>query len=217
MLIELPLKVTYCERLNPTGTDRTIILLHGYGETKERMMRKVAEPLVAHARRWISLSAPFPCPQLTPKGPKPGYAWYFRSLKHQVTMIPPQDCQKVFQRFVAQVQLNSSPVVIIGFSQGGYIMPYLASEIRNISALIGISCGLHVDQESRWKGLYLDLIHSAGDELSNIDEAESQFQQMQPRLKGGAFHRLSGAHGIDAEKIAVVEKLLKGESHALHR
>jgi predicted esterase len=206
--ITVPLSVRFDEIIDDTVVqDKTIILLHGYGESKERIFKTLGAHLAGIARRLIILNAPFPLPYLSKSGYKEGYSWYFRSLQYNLTLIPPEVCEPLFTKFVQTAGLTKSPVSIIGFSQGGFIMPYLAQQIPNLDKLIGISCGINFDSWYREHKPNLHIIHADNDNLSSIEHAEEQFLDL--GFDKSKFYTVAGGHEIDTVKIEIVKRLIQ--------
>ena len=204
--VQIPISIRFDEYTNLKAPKRTLVLLHGYGETKDRMFRKLGQHLTANAHRIIVLNAPFPAPQLRKEGYKEGYAWYFRS--QSLTMIAPETCDSIFDELIGRCQLNSEPVTLIGFSQGGFVLPYLARKIKNLEQLIGISCGAHPHEFFSKSKPIFNIIHSIEDKVVDIATAEKQFSALGLDPQTSKFHRISGGHEIDSVKVEAIKSLL---------
>ena len=111
--VGIPIKVRYDEYYNESGHNNTIVLLHGYGERKERIYKMLGQYLRGLARRLIILNAPFPALQFGNKSISEGYAWYYRSLKYNMTLIPPESSNVLFDKFIETANLKEEPVTII--------------------------------------------------------------------------------------------------------
>jgi predicted esterase len=201
--------VQYSELRNESAPDRCLFLLHGYGERKERIMRKLGEALQAEAKRIIALNAPFPVPQLSGEEFREGYSWFFRSLSKNKVLIHPSVCESLFRQAVDKLGLHDTKTTVIGFSQGGYVMPYLAKHLNNLEAMIGISCGVHRADHPELLSGDLYIVHADKDSLSDIDEAEKNFRDLSRTGNKGFFQRLSGEHAINSEKIEAVQSILR--------
>jgi len=210
--LSVPLSVSATE-LRWEGPERAFVLLHGYGETKDRMIRKLSASLRAHGNRLIALNAPFPAPQLSEQGPKEGYSWFFRSLRTGVTLAHPSVNAQLFARLIENHGLRETPLVAIGFSQGGFVLPFLARELGVSTTLVGISSGIVPQDVPSRLNASLHLIHGTDDETLKLEESKGWFEEVRDRFSASSFTELPGGHGIDAAKTEALQALLGQLEH----
>lgn len=191
------------------GPDRAFILLHGYGETKERIKRKLLETVKPFGNEVIAVNAPFPIPILTEKGPKEAYSWFFRSRRLGVTLADPSVNQAVFSGLVSELSLRSRKCVLIGFSQGGIVLPVLGSELPQVEAMIAISIGLSESDFGQSPRVPLHIIHGNSDSQSDLSFAKEEFDKLQARNTNGSFIEVEGGHDIDPVKLDAVRSILE--------
>ncbi|MBP9706565.1 MAG: hypothetical protein KBD78_02915 [Oligoflexales bacterium] len=207
--ISMPLTIKYSDIKLQNKLPLTLILLHGYGETKDRLLHKTYEEFQKLSGRIIAINGPLPLPQYTAEAYKEGYAWYFRSRRQGVTLVAPSACREFFSSLVRQLDLADSPIVVIGYSQGAYVLPLLARDLHNLQALIGIGGGALEEEFPELAAYDFHLIHATEDEICPIDQARKEFQQVCQRFKSASFIAVEGKHRLDSAKIAAVSSLLK--------
>ena len=209
--VNLSIPIRYDEFINESAPNKTALLLHGYGLNKERMFKSLGMHLTDSVRRLVVLNAPFPLPYQDKDGNyKEGYAWYFKLFQENVTLIPPENCEPYFEALVEKLSLASEDVTLIGYSQGGYVMPYLAKKILKLNQMIGISCGVPSQSKELFESLNpkFNLIHSDFDSLSSVHDAECQFNALNLDKVTSQFLKIPGGHEMDSMKIGIVKKLI---------
>lgn len=205
----IPIEIKYSEYIDAAAPKRTLILLHGYAETKDRLFKNLGSHLEGCYSRMLILNAPFPIPFLAKDGNfKEAYAWYFKSVRQNITLIPPEACETLFTHFLEQISLGPEPVHVLGFSQGGFIMPRLGIKIENLRQLIGISCGVSVATWPKGFQAMLNIIHGSEDSVLLCNESENQFQELGLDKSKNRFFKVGGGHDIDVAKIDLVKKLI---------
>ena len=205
--VQLPVTVQATqEKLE--GPDRTFVLLHGYGETKERIKRKLFDTVRPFGNEVITVNAPFPIPISTEKGPKEAYSWFFRSRRHGVTLVDPFVNQVVFSALVNRLSLGHRKCVLIGFSQGGMVLPVLASELPQVEAMIAISIGVSESDFIKPPQVPLHIIHGDADSLSDIHFAKEEFDQLKAKQVPGSFVEVEGGHANDQVKLDALRGIL---------
>jgi predicted esterase len=191
------------------GPDRTFVLLHGYGETKERIKRKLLETVKPFGNEVITVNAPFPIPILTEKGTKEAYSWFFRSRRLGVTLADPSVNQAVFSGLVSELSLRSRKCILIGFSQGGMVLPILARELPQVEAMIAISIGIDESDLGQSPGVPLHIIHGNSDSQSDLNFAREEFAKLRAEHALSSFVEVEGGHDIDPVKLDAVRSILE--------
>jgi len=195
------------------GTDRVFVLLHGYGETKERIKRKLLETVKPFGNEVITVNAPFPIPILTEKGPKEAYSWFFRSRRHGVTLVDPSVNQVVFSALVNRLSLQDRKCVLIGFSQGGMVLPVLASDLPQVEAMIAISIGVSESDLGQSPRVPLHVIHGNTDSQSDLNFAREEFAKLRAKHAQSSFVEVEGGHDIDQVKLDALRSILARLDH----
>lgn len=212
----LPVEYLARESRSESGPQGLVLLLHGYSQTAEKMLLHCGAAIPPEYAV-ISLSGPFPIPERTRK-PSPqwklGYAWYFydnETDRYVVDMsIALEFCSGVVLRLSAERGWDSLPLTIVGFSQGGYLAPFVGRAIARTRAVIGIGCRFREEEIQGDLPFKLDAIHGLSDETISPRESKESFERLKSRTLGGEWQGLEGiGHVINHEVQAALEALLQ--------
>lgn len=211
--VSLPIDVHFESLPCDLSNGPTAILFHGYRETGLSLLETLGPSLKPLCKKIISLNGPFPVPKLGKNGFEEAYAWFFRSSRQGITIISPSVCEVLFQKLRSKCISSDDKIVAIGFSQGGYVLPYFSNVVPETSLLIGFSTSYILEDYRTCKTPVVG-VHAEDDEMIDCDESEKQFLENWPQ-EASSFMRLRGGHSIDSLKkealIQIIEKRL-GES-----
>ena len=117
-----------------------VLLLHGYGETAKIIYDKLDKAIPSS---WGVLcpNGPFPLPK---KNHVEGtwnlnYAWYFFDSKTKKYFINQSYPQEILSHLIEKELKISNPLYIIGYSQGGYLAPFVGIKLENTVQSIAIN------------------------------------------------------------------------------
>lgn len=181
------------------------MLLHGYQESGERMFQKL-ESSIPPDLEVIAPNGPFPLPEpLKEGGYRVGFSWYFYDDTKDEYYIDPGISVVYLRNLLHELGLASRPLRAIGFSQGGYLAPFLARTDLNLRHVIGIGCRFLEDELPRMQSVRLDAVHGGKDERVNVDEARRSHETLVSRGVQGEFRVFPEAgHRITPEMLAAV-------------
>jgi predicted esterase len=170
-----------------------IVLLHGYAESGERIFARLEEALPADSVI-LAPNAPFPIPERKSNGEyRIGFSWYFFNSPTNEYFIDMSVAIAAIKNAINALGLSVPlPVRIIGFSQGGYLAPFLARELGHAAQVIGIGSEYLTDdliqaeltKDSGLKQMRLDSVHGVKDELVSHGKAQASFNS----LKAAGFN-----------------------------
>ncbi len=134
----------YCSAPSPQTPEHLYILLHGYGESAQSMLQHF-KPLINENKNTICVpNGPFPIPKYDRKCKPPRwkiiYAWYFFDSSNQTYFINQDYAVSFLYELIIKLNLQKVPCTIIGFSQGGYLAPFVGNVINTCKRVIGINC-----------------------------------------------------------------------------
>lgn len=203
----LPLKIDYVLH-NPQSTTEVFVLLHGYMETGVTTFEKLKDSLPAEAAI-ISPSGPFPIPRKIGNVYEPRYAHYYYDIKTQVFFRERDTMIAAIKEILKEHNLNSLPATVIGFSQGGYLAPFVALELDNAKATIGIGSEYREELQNMGLTFSVHSIHGKKDDVVNFDHAKDKHQQLLDCGRKGSFVELANtAHEITEEVATSVKELV---------
>lgn len=203
----------------PSGPPRELILLlHGYRQSGAYCLRKFAESCPADAVL-LAPSGPYPMPERRPEGGyRVGYSWYFYDDSRGEYFIDPSVAIGVVAGLVSRLGLEGLPKRIVGFSQGGYFAPLLASRLGGVAQVVGVASELLaedlVDAGAPFPPSYpIDAIHGADDDIIPAARSQASHEKAHSLGAQGRFVLLPGvAHRIGPAMTEALGELLQAAS-----
>lgn len=161
--------------------------MHGYQDRAESVMRRLGWLDNQPPFKVLAINGPFPAPVWTGSGFLEAYSWYFRDTDRKLTLIPPTQSAKTIADLVRQIGLDSDSKVIVGFSQGGLMAPFLASQLRRVKAIVTMSSPLPAESYKGVHPLPVYALHGSKDERVPIDRSRDEHQALMRKGFGGEF------------------------------
>ena len=163
-------------------------MLHGFGETYHHLYKHFEK----HLPDDFGVFAPngiFPLPQKKFDSPewKLRFCWYFYDAAKKEYFIDQRYPAEVISNLITQLKLDQNKKMIIGFSQGGYLAPFLGNKLSHVEKCIAIN--------AEYKHLMLPkicpfpLINICGEKDDIVDSAncKNSHQKMIERGNHGDF------------------------------
>ena len=183
----------------PVDAEKIILLLHGYGERSNTIFKKLKSELPGD-HRIICPNGPFPMPKKTENGFKMSYAWYFFDPVTEQFFIDYDLPATLLQNFMVSKGFDHLPLTIIGYSQGGYLAPFVGQKLSNTTHVVGINCRFRYDMMGSTINYKLDAIHGKKDDLVDPVKAQESFNVLTKRGIKGEFYIIEGeGHGISPQ------------------
>jgi predicted esterase len=206
--------VTDSETASSTDTGNTnkgnlILLIHGYGQTATEFILQMEAYL--QSRATVAVQAPFPVLVKSAEGRQLGYTWYVYDSKSNTFQIPISAAVDFTKQVLGDLQLAAKITRIIGFSQGGYLAPFVALTLPSVKQIIGINCRFkHEDLLYQTIPFRLDAIHGADDELVDPHNASRSHAELLAKGCSGSFKILpKTTHEISPAVGQAVEEFLR--------
>lgn len=185
------------------------LLLHGYGESSFSIVKRMT-PLFPEDVTIVAPNAPFPLPQKVQSTIKLGFGWYFYDSKIDKYFIDFSIACEILKNLIFELGLNETPLRIIGYSQGGYLAPFLGLSLKNTFHAIGINSSTRVDFIKQDLNFCFDQIHGTEDEMVDFDLAKSRFENLKSLGNSGNFFALDGEkHFLSRNYLPVIENIIK--------
>ena len=204
---DYPLPLRYW--LSPTTKKGLAILLHGYQDHAGSMLKRLGwQDRDDLPFQVLACNAPFPVPQWTASGFKEAYSWYFRDTSRDLTLVPPQVTCDRLAKLIKQIGHHTTPKVLIGFSQGGYLAPYLAKATPDVKGIIGLGTGFTPEHYEGLSDLSVHGLHGAEDKMIDLPRAQRDHAALMARGFHGTFHVEPGLdHRVDPALAPRVQQL----------
>ncbi|MEO5969054.1 MAG: hypothetical protein ABIQ95_03935 [Bdellovibrionia bacterium] len=205
LYLDAPLPFDYVE-LESSGKEEKelILILHGYLQKGESLVHVLSDACPKDSRV-LAPNGPFPIPRKTESGYKVGYSWYFHDPVQNDYFVDMRTSIRFLCSAIDALGLSDIPKRIIGFSQGGYLAPFVGNAMKNVRQVIGISSGFLMDELPTRLNFRWDGIHGDQDEVVDCEGALLAHSKLATMGITGDFHVL---HGIGHElNEQVVDKL----------
>lgn len=208
--LNLPLPFDY-EIMRPSAKAprELILLLHGYAESGKRILEKLRDAF-ADDVVVVAPNGPFPIPFKTDGGYSVVYTWYLYEPQAQEYFIDMRVAREHLKTGVEKLGFAHLPKRIVGFSQGGYLAPFVAHDLGGAKQVIGIGCEYLIDEWPQPIDFRIDGIHGAEDEINQIDSSRASFEKAKASSGApGDFHVIAGTkHKVTSEVRDKVSQLL---------
>ncbi len=192
----------------PENPVSLFLLLHGFSQRGESIFSKL-EPSLPKNAVVLSLNAPFPSPVRIKDEYKEAYAWYFYMSKEKRFVIQPTESVAAIHKLLKDLKLNTLPINIIGFSQGGYMVPWLVKELATVNRAITIAADYPSHYYENLRAYRFDAIHGTDDTVAPISEVRSSIQALVKTKRDVTFHEITKTgHEINDAVIERVKSIL---------
>lgn len=203
--LNLPMKINLYG--NTTNPKRTFLLLHGFSLTG-RFMVDFFQSIATQDDLIIAPNAPFPSPAKTKEGFIEGYSWYFYDPKKDHYFITYNEAAEVLQKAVAEYIHNDSKLIIIGYSQGGYLAPFAAQFIPQTKVVIMVAASAKVELLPDSLNYDIYTINGNLDSIVEFDKALPRVQEIVTRATKGENIIIENGHRLDPQYLNSVKTVL---------
>ena len=194
----------------PESPARLFVLLHGFDQLAEKLYQKFEPYLPEQGHAILAPNGPFPIPRRTDQGYRLGCSWYFYDASRDDYYMDMSIGVKFVSELIKRLSLSHVPTTLIGFSQGGYLAPFIAQAMPQVDHVIGIGCEFLTEEMRPEIGFRMDAVHGARDEVVSAEEARLQRQKLDDRGVPGGFYLLpEGTHRVDRAILEQVASLIR--------
>lgn len=185
------------------------VLLHGFSQTGEFIFKKLKDYLPGNSMI-ISPNGPFLYPISKNDQYIARYAWYFYDSKVDNFYINYVPGANYVANIIKKFNSNNLPVVIIGYSQGGYLAPKLAEIDQNIESVIGMGCKFKLSRFKFNPNVSYHQIHAKDDEVVIYKYVLEEFERLKSLGNDGNFISLDNStHRLDQNYLESLKNLLQ--------
>ncbi len=214
--IETTLPFSYRHRAVPSPKV-LVIFLHGYSDHGGSFLKRLYPDGWSSALSEAAVlipNGPFPVPVKSETGWREAYSWYFYREEEQRMVISPATAIRECQQLIGKFGYENTPKILVGFSQGGYLAPQLAPEIKNVRQIIGVATGYREDYYLPLSKINLTAIHGSDDEIFPVGQARLAHGKIQSQGFDGQFIEIPNLKHIAAKPVgdaidSCVQTLLK--------
>jgi predicted esterase len=196
--VNLKIPISYMH-LNPGPDKPVFIFLHGFADSAKSFLKRAFKELPTNVEI-LAINGPFPLPQRKENHWKHAYAWYFVDLATKEVYIHPQVAAGAVNDLLKHLKLEERPKILVGFSQGGFFVPFLLPELKNVKHIFTIGCAYRPEDYPAGEKYKLDALHGEEDEVVSFKGAAESFKALQKNHIEGTFTAVPGlGHTMNEE------------------
>jgi len=184
------------------------ILLHGFSHAGSKIFDELVQALPADSLV-LAPNGPFPVPRRHDKKYRLGFSWYFYDARSKEFFIGMEPAIEFIATGLKKMKVSHLPKTIIGFSQGGYMAPFLAQKLTRVERVIGIGCEYLHENLPKKGSFRVDAIAGEADELISLDSQKLSHERlMKSGYKGAFFSVPRLGHRVDIRLRKILKELL---------
>ncbi len=209
---EFTLPIRY--HLQKSQGSGTVILLHGYQDHALSMFRRIGWFEKDLPFNVLAVNAPFPVPIWKSDGFVEAYSWYFRDTRREIMLVDPRVTAERVGTLINKILSPSEPLAILGFSQGGFLAPFLAKHLPSLRAILGVGSGYPFDPYSHIgrTDIRVHAFHDETDDRWPIKESQASHKKILELGFTGDFHIVPGlGHKVDPMLDPLIRPILLAE------
>lgn len=188
--------------------DRNYLILHGFYENAPIIKSKLFS-LIPENSNILIPNGCFPLPKRRAEGWELFFSWYFFDEKTGQFYIEYDFPAGILEKLCAQLLPNDLPLTIIGYSQGGYLSPFVASRIPSCDKVLSLGCSYRHELLTGSQHFKIDGIHGSIDDKVDPVNAKKCFDSLPKKLKGSFKMLENVAHDLDSKFLEQISSNLK--------
>lgn len=175
-----------------------VVALHGYQDHALSMMSRIGWWEKSLPFQVLAVNAPFPVPIWTKNGFLEAYSWYFRDTDRGFTIVSPTEAALRVYQLIQELGLDGTPIMIFGFSQGGYLAPFVGHFLKNLRGLICLGSGFPPEPYTLLSPTTVLAIHGDQDERIPYQSSQAAHALLMQKGFKGEFRIVPGlTHRVD--------------------
>ncbi len=168
-----------------------IILFHGYADSAQAFLRR-ALPDLDPLYEILAINGLFPVPQKKDNVWKQAFAWYFADFTSKSVLIHPKISADAVVHLLEKLNLTDRPKILLAFSQGGFFLPYILPQLKNVKHMISIAAAYGSTEYKSALNIPLDAIHGVEDDIVTCEMGEETFASLKSQNPKGVFKKFEG-------------------------
>ena len=194
-----------CDYLLKTcESPEVVILIHGYNQDANRFYKKL-KPALPNNKNILVPNGPFPIPKFVKDHYEIGFSWYFFDKNSKTYFIDQTPAREFLKNLLHKLGFLDKSVTIVGYSQGGYLAPFLGQSLPNTQQVIALAAEYLPKLNDQQVKFRCDSIFGSNDEFVNPNHIAENFKAL--KLKQKTSGEISG-HQIDENYLSRLKLLL---------
>ncbi len=190
-------------------SERLYLLLHGFNESGEKVHKRLA-PLLPKDALVLSPNGNFPLPVKRPdEGYTVNFGWYFFDNSTNTYFIDYDLPSEILINLIDELGFKEKKLFIIGYSQGGYLAPFMALKHGNVEKVIGMACVFRHKMFESKPTFPMIAIHGTDDLMVSFEGQKQSVEEMKGAGLNVDFIALEGAgHRLDDQFKKAVSEII---------
>lgn len=185
--------------IKKSSSKKSIVLLHGYRQTNNWIYKKLLDS-IGSTFNIIAPNAPYLVPRRNPNLIENAYAWYFFNDKRTEYLVPIDDAIRIVSEIIKTYVPDDHELYLCGFSQGGYLTPFIGQNFKNTQKIILLSARIRTEVLREINSFETHSIHGNKDLIINIDRSRNCHKEFIELGNKSFFHEIDNLeHDINEE------------------
>lgn len=184
------------------------ILLHGWQQRGDYILKNL-QHCFTEETVVLAPDAPYPAPQASAGGYRQGFGWYFFDPHTNIYAVDMSLAKRFVETLVTALGYSHLPKRIVGFSQGGYLAPFLGITMSKVFQCIVLNGRYRSEALEETIGFRIDQIQGQADSMIDPERARQCHEELLARGNQGHFLLVpkSGHHLDERMREALKVKL----------
>lgn len=187
--LEVELETLMNAELPQVAPERVYLLLHGFNERAKHALKRF-ESFLPQDAIIIAPNAPYPLPEKRENFWRIGYAWYFYDSFKSQYLITPNAPAKMLAQLVERLA-PTSKVTVVGFSQGGFLAPYLPHYCQQCDQVIMVNAMVRSDMVGPKADVEYHALNANQDPAVDFQKAKEHFDIFSSTSRNCFFHEIA--------------------------
>lgn len=202
--LPIPFPVTFCgDKESPN-----VLLLHGFLQTASGFYKKT-QSAFSQSQRCVAIQAPFPVFRQRTGRYDVGYSWFFYDAASDTYLVTRDFGIQYCLEAIKRMGWKDSITQVVGYSQGGYVAPFLANHLPSVQQVTGVHCRFRHEDLGKPLGYTLNQIHGDDDQVVDPVKSKNSHSIIMEAGNRGQFYLLpETGHEISESVIDTLKGVL---------
>ena len=180
---------------SPKGDSPLILLLHGFAQDWSDIYQPLAK-IIPKNFGVLAVNGTYPLPKRNKETNEwdISFAWYFFDREKRKYLIDQKFSRDILTSLIKEKLNISNKVIIIGYSQGGYLAPFVASKLSSTKSVFMINANLKVEMLPKKIHCPVYCLNGIKDPIVCPKNARQSFNQFISNGNSGEFFEIEKTH-----------------------
>lgn len=175
--VSVPLPLRYLLK-NVEAEGMALLFLHGYTDSGTALLRRIFDEDLPDYP-YLAPNGVFPVPVRVATGFKEAYAWYFSDPDSPTPLVPGETAAAQIEVLLEHLGWVDRELLIVGFSQGGFLAPLVARRCRKVRGILTIGSGFRKDWYDTSFTFPIRSIHGEDDDIVRFSQGKKGIKALE--------------------------------------